>query len=68
MVNTVKNLLMMLKYLQKRHLKFLQKEYSKITEATGDFIGNKTADRIRKFKIKIHTKIIQRQLHMRRMK
>ena len=48
-VNTAKNLLIMLNHLQQMHIKLLQKEYFKKTaEATGDLIGNKIADKITK--------------------
>ena len=41
----------------------LKREAHKITAATGDLIGNKIANRIRKVS-KIHNKIVQKQLKM----
>ena len=49
MANIAKKFLIMLKNLQEMHLKLLQKKViQKTAEATGDLIGNKIADKIRK--------------------
>ena len=73
MVNTAKNLLIMLKNVQQMHLKLLQKEsFKKKAKTMSDLIGNKITDVVaklynRKFQ-KIRSKIIQRQLQIRIIK
>ena len=48
MVNIAENVMVMLKNLLQLHLKLLQKEKLKYSGGTGDLIGNKIADKIKK--------------------